>query len=287
MSRNPQRSHPHHLPIRMEQEHGPFDIIGDVHGCGDELEELLGKLGYTERETRPGLGLDSGPVYEHPAGRKAVFLGDLVDRGPRILDVLRIVHNMFTAKTGLSVTGNHDDKLLRLLRGRNVQLKHGLETTVAQLEDLPGDVKADFKHGLEDFLGALNHHLILDDGHLVVAHAGLKESLQGKPSDRTRSFALYGDTTGQTDEYGLPIRRDWAARYAGKALVVYGHTPVPEPKWSANAVNVDTGCIFGGHLTALRYPEREIVSVPAHRVYYESARPFPPNRKLQGAHVSA
>lgn len=265
-----------HMPFHLHGEHGPFDIIGDVHGCGDELEDLLLKLGYVVTQCHPGEGLHAGPVYRHPMGRKAVFLGDLVDRGPAIPHVLRIVYSMCAAGNAYSVIGNHDDKLLRLLNGRNVQIKHGLEETVAQIEALPADDRENFKRELARFLSGLNNHLILDDGNLVVAHAGIREDLQGKSSDRTRSFALYGDTTGEKDEYGLPVRRDWAAQYRGKALVVYGHTPVPAPEWAPNAVNVDTGCVFGGALSALRYPERELVSVPARHIYCESARPFEP-----------
>ncbi len=276
---------PAHMPFHIHGAHGPFDIIGDVHGCGDELEALLLKLGYVVVRLNPGAGLSGGPVYGHPQGRKVVFLGDLVDRGPKIPHVLRIASNMCASGNAYSVIGNHDDKLLRLLNGRNVQIKHGLEDTVAQIEALPDEDREPFKRELARFLSSLNNHLILDDGNLVVAHAGIREDLQGKSSDRTRSFALYGDTTGEKDEYGLPVRLDWAAHYRGKALVVYGHTPVPEPDWAPNAVNVDTGCVFGGALTALRYPEREVVSVPAGQIYCESARPFAP-AELRKARLS-
>ena len=105
--------------------------------------------------------------------------------------------------------------------------------------------------------------LCLDDGKLVVAHAGMKEEMQGRGSGKVRDFALYGETTGETDEFGLPVRYNWAAEYRGKAMVVYGHTPVPEPEWLNRTINIDTGCVFGGKLTALRYPEKELVSVPA------------------------
>ena len=111
------------------------------------------------------------------------------------------------------------------------------------------------------FLDGLISHYVLDDGRLVVAHAGLKEEMQGRGSGAVREFALYGDTTGETDEFGLPVRFNWAADYRGTAMVVYGHTPVPEPEWLNNTIDVDTGCVFGGRLTALRYPERELVSV--------------------------
>lgn len=257
-------------------ERGPFDIIGDVHGCCDELEVLLKELGYeagVEMVYEPGWG--GGPkVYSHPEGRKAVFVGDLVDRGPRVLDTLRIVRKMIEHGTGICVPGNHDMKLLRKLRGKKPQMTHGLEQTWSEIEALPEDVREPFCKELADFLDGLVSHYVLDDGKLVVAHAGMKEAYQGRGSGKVREFALYGETTGETDEFGLPVRYNWAAEYRGMATVVYGHTPVPEPGWLNRTVNIDTGCVFGGKLTALRYPEREFVSVAAKHTYCEPARPF-------------
>jgi protein phosphatase len=255
-------------------EAGPFDIIGDVHGCADELEELLELLGYQVTETRDGTSLAAGPVYSHPDGRKTVFLGDLVDRGPRVLDCLRIAHNMVDGETAFAVAGNHEAKLLRALNGRNVQVTHGLGQSLAEIDALDESDREQLVAELKPFLDGLISHYVLDRGRLVVAHAGLKESMQGRGSRAVREFALYGDTTGETDEFGLPVRLDWAADYRGQATVVYGHTPVPEPEWTNNTINIDTGCVFGGSLTALRYPERELVSVRARRTYYEPARPF-------------
>ncbi len=257
-------------------EHGPFDFIGDVHGCADELEELLDRLGYIAGVIPAGPALHSGRSYLHPAGRKAVFVGDLVDRGPRILDVLRIVHNMVQSGSALCVPGNHDMKLLRKLSGRDVQITHGLANTLAEIDALPDDVRGPFCNSAAEFLDNLVSHYVLDDGKVVVAHAGMKEEMQGRGSGKVRDFALYGETTGETDDFGLPVRHNWAAEYRGSAMVVYGHTPVPEPEWLNRTVNIDTGCVFGGKLTALRYPEREFVSVPAKQTYCEPARPFLP-----------
>jgi protein phosphatase len=261
--------------MRMHQEIGPFDIIGDIHGCCDELEHLLEKLGYEIAETRNGRDLASGPVYTHPEKRRAVFLGDLIDRGPRILDTLRLVFNMVQAGSALCVMGNHDDKLYRKLQGRNVQITHGLEMTMDELDALAAKTRGRLDKALKSFFSRLPHHMVLDGGKLVIAHAGLKEDLHGTVSGYTKAFALYGETTGMKDEYGLPIRGNWPEKYEGHALVVFGHTPVPEPLWINNTVDIDTGCVFGGRLTALRYPEQEMVSVVARKVYYESAKPFP------------
>lgn len=257
---------------------GPFDIIGDVHGCCSELEQLLQQLGYQPqpRETSDAWG---NVCYAHPEGRQAVFVGDLVDRGPRVVDTLRIVHNMVKAGAALCVPGNHDVKLLKKLQGKQVQITHGLAETLAELESLPLDVagREAFCGELATFLDSLVSHYVLDDGRLVVAHAGMKAELQGRASMRVRDFALYGETTGETDEFGLPVRYNWAAEYRGQAMVVYGHTPVPEAEWLNNTINIDTGCVFGGKLTALRYPERELVSVPAAQLYCEPVRPLFPD----------
>ncbi|MGH9126926.1 MAG: polynucleotide kinase-phosphatase [Acidimicrobiales bacterium] len=247
-------------------DHGPFDIIGDVHGCYDELVELLGALGYRIEE-----GPD-GPVASHPAGRRSFFVGDLVDRGPAVAAVLRLAMNMVASGKALCVPGNHEAKLLRALRGRNVTANHGLAESLAQLAVEPPE----FSVRVASFIDGLVSHLVLDGGDLVVAHAGLRADLQGRASAAVRSFALYGDTTGETDEFGLPVRYPWADDYRGRATVVYGHTPVPEPVWVNRTICVDTGCVFGGRLTALRYPEKELVSVPAHREYWAPARPLTP-----------
>lgn len=250
----------------LRHEHGPFDIIGDIHGCFDELHALLTKLGYE-------IARDNGSyAVRHPENRKAVFLGDLVDRGPKIPDVLKLVMSMTASGAALTVPGNHDMKLMRKLRGRDVQITHGLAESLQQLDQEPPALKDQ----VAEFIDQLVSHYVLDDGRLVVAHAGLKEQLQGRGSGKVRDFALYGETTGETDEFGLPVRYNWAAEYRGRAMVVYGHTPVPEPEWLNGTICIDTGCVFGGKLTALRYPERELVSVPALRMYYEPSKPFLP-----------
>jgi protein phosphatase len=267
-------------PLWNNRKHdtGPFDIIGDVHGCCGELSQLLQQLGYQIVEPSSASGFWDYPTYAHPEGRKAVFLGDLVDRGPRILDTLKLVRNMVAASTALCVPGNHDIKLLRKLSGKNVKINHGLEQTLAEIAALPDELRESAVSEISQFLDSLIGHYVLDGGKLVVAHAGMKAELQGRASVRVRDFALYGETTGEIDEFGLPVRYNWAAEYRGQAAVVYGHTPIPETEWLNNTVDIDTGCVFGGKLTALRYPEREFVSVAAAMIYCEPAKPiaFPP-----------
>ncbi|GAB2978221.1 polynucleotide kinase-phosphatase [Streptomyces pseudoechinosporeus] len=235
---------------------GPFDIIGDIHGCAAELDSLLGKLGYVD-------GV-------HPEGRTAVFVGDLVDRGPDSPGVLRRVMAMVTSGDALCVPGNHENKYGRHLKGRKVQHTHGLAETIEQME---GESE-EFKKQVREFIDGLVSHYVLDGGRLVVCHAGLPEKYHGRTSGRVRSHALYGDTTGETDEFGLPVRYPWAEEYRGRAAVVYGHTPVPTATWLNNTICLDTGAVFGGKLTALRWPERELVDVPAERVWYEPTKPL-------------
>lgn len=257
-------------------ERGAFDIIGDVHGCFDELQELLEKLGYkVERNAQNFFDVQS------PSNRKAVFVGDLVDRGTNSPDVLRLVMSMTRDGKAFCVPGNHDAKLFKYLSGRQVTVSHGLAETVAQLEN----ESPEFRHEIAEFIDSLVSHYVFDDGNLVVAHAGMKENLQGRGSGRVRDFALYGETTGETDEFGLPVRYNWAADYRGRATVVYGHVPTPNPEWLNNTICIDTGCVFGGKLTALRYPEKELVSVAAKQVYYEPQKPlFTPEKTLSAQH---
>jgi protein phosphatase len=157
-----------------------------------------------------------------------------------------------------------------------VQLSHGLERTVAQYAQ-EGEA---FRARSRDFLAGLPSYLWLDDGALVVAHAGLEETMLGRNTLPVRRFCLYGDISGKLDANGLPERFNWAIDYAGEPVVVYGHTPVKEPAWQGNSVCIDTGAVFGGALTALRWPEKETVSVPARQVYAPLRRGFglPPPR---------
>lgn len=247
------------------EETGPFDIIGDIHGCATELEELLEKLGYA-------VSTDENKTYSitPPEGRRVIYVGDLVDRGPRTPDVLRIVKSMVDAGTAFCVAGNHENKLVRALNGRNVKVNHGLAESLEQLDS----ETTVFKEEMRSFMDGLISHYVMDQGNLVVAHAGIREDMQGRSSGAVRAFCLYGETTGETDEFGLPIRYDWAREYRGKAKVVYGHTPVPDAEWVNGTICLDTGCVFGGKLTALRYPEMELVDVSAAEVYCEPVRPL-------------
>jgi len=258
-----------------------FDIIGDIHGCADELQALLVALGYSVTWTESNGS--RAPTVTAPEGRKVVFVGDLVDRGPNSPDVLRIAMQMVEASTAYAVMGNHDRKLVRWLDGRNVQTTHGLQRSIEQLTA----ESAEFRGRAREFLDGLRSHYWLDGGRLAVAHAGLKEEMIGRGSGAVREFALYGDTTGERDEYGLPVRRDWAAEYRGRTALVYGHVASTEAQWVNNTICIDTGCVYGGKLTALRWPEKELVSVPAAKTYYESERPLAQAQEARSAQAEA
>ncbi len=250
------------------REQGPFDIIGDVHGCADELVALLARLGYGVK--LEGAGEARRAVTSAPKGRRAVFVGDLVDRGPKSPDVVRIVHAMVAQGQAFAVIGNHDDRFLRWLKGHDVKLSHGLERTVDQFAR-ESDA---FKEETRAFLAKLPSYLWLDEGRLVVAHAGLKQGMLGRNTEAVRRFCLYGDISGALDAQGLPERFNWAVEYGGEPTVVYGHTPVAEPEWLNNTVCIDAACVFGGKLSALRWPEQEIVVVPAREAYAVLRRPL-------------
>jgi len=231
-----------------------YDVIGDIHGCLTEFTQLTEKLGYRWVHQLP----------IHPEQRTLVFVGDITDRGPSSVEMIRIVANLVEQGLALYVPGNHCNKLYRLLIGRNVQVAHGLETTVQELNQLDNRHREQIS---EQFIALYKKSpliLYLDQQQLVVCHAGVQENNLFKPlTSAMKSFALYGDTTGKKDANGLPERRDWARQYHGKPLIVYGHTPVVRPRWKNHTLNLDTGCAFGGMLSALRYPEMKLVAVPS------------------------
>lgn len=229
-----------------------YDVIGDIHGCYDELQKLINKLGYNQE--------DHG--FIHPKNRILVFLGDLTDRGPSSLEVIHFVYQVVVVqKTAKYVPGNHCNKLYRFFQGNNVQLKHGIETTVAEYERLSRTKQLEIRNKFMSLYEQAPLYLELNDVQAMVAHAGIKESLINKHDKKVKSFVLYGDVSGEVDKAGRPVRRDWAKHYNGSKWIVYGHTPVLEPRIINNTINIDTGCVFGNRLTAFRLPEKEIISI--------------------------
>ncbi len=228
-----------------------FDIIGDIHGCYDELIELVHKLGYVKR----------GMAYFHPDDRRLVSVGDIADKGDKNIDSLNFWINQVNYGGGMWVYGNHCFKFYRYLIGNKVKLTHGIEKTVKEFNNLPSDEKELFKDRFIKCYEGRCHYIMLDNKKLIVVHGCLKEKDIGNFGKSIKTRCLYGDITGEFDENGKPIRNDWAKEYNGKSLIVYGHTAVKEAEIINNTIDIDTGCVYGGKLTAFRYPEREIVQV--------------------------
>ncbi len=246
---------------------GPFDLIGDVHGCDAELAAILDQLGY---------GADNGAPLVHPEGRTVVFLGDIVDRGPRVPAVIRRVSELLRAGSALFVPGNHDERLAAYLMGEELTPAYGMEHTIAQLEALDAGTREDaIERFLELYLAA-PPYLWLDDGKLVAVHGGLEEEMIGTFDAAIWHMCLQGKVGEDTSGLGIPRRIDWARDYRGDALVAYAHTPVPDAVFVHNTINLDQGCVFGAALSALRYPELEVVHVDAARPYYLPAGMAPP-----------
>lgn len=237
-----------------------FDIVGDVHGCSDELHSLLEVLGYRFS------GQDNA---HHPEGRQLILAGDMVNRGPDTPAVLQLAINMVSSGAALCVMGNHDQKLLSYWKGES-KASEELTASLAQFQDK----SESFRRQAMEFLQSLPAYLKLNDRRLIVAHAGLKEFLQKEDSPRAKEFAIHGELTGEVDANGKAIRYKWAADYRGEAVVVYGHTPVRESAWLNRTINIDTGCVYGGKLTALRFPEMTLASVNAAHTYFQRRKPI-------------
>lgn len=235
-----------------------IDIIGDIHGCFTEFVQLTKQLGYS---------WDNG-VPLHPNGRILGFVGDLTDRGPQSLKMIEIIFELvIVQKKALYAPGNHCNKLYRYFSGNHVTISHGLETTVAEFEALPTREQKIIRKKFIDLYEHSPLYVIADQGKLIIAHAGIRKDYIGKSNKKVKTFVLYGDITGAKHPDGSPLRRDWAQYYDGEPWIIYGHTPVMEPRQVHHTFNIDTGCIFGGKLTALRYPEFELVSVPSTMPY--------------------
>ena len=276
------------LRILPTDDQPPFDIIGDVHGCVDELRALLGQLGYES----------AGVGYTHPLGRRVVFVGDLIDRGPGSVAVLEIALAMQASGVALSALGNHDARFLRWLSGRKVRTTFGLAQTIAELDALPAGARDGLQRRIQRLFNETPGYLILDGGRLVVTHGGILDRMIGAWDGETASMCLYGDVEGYTRS-GKPIRRDWAshrnipeptkehkeykeykasdrvaADETGEQIapyIVYGHNVVPALRWVNRTLDLDTGCVYGGHLSALQYPELAWLQVPALREYARHA----------------
>ena len=236
-----------------------FDIIGDVHGCYDELLALLAPLNWA---------LDENGVFRNTVNpeRTLVFCGDLGDRGPNSLGVFTAVRKSIEAGTAKCVRGNHENKAGKYFVKKNTKLRGGLETTVKEIEAAGWSEDEQTAFGQWCLSLPAWIKLELPDGSpLVVVHACLPFNLEDPKSE---GKAIYGIPTGY-DANGFPTRLDWAQKYRGKATVVHGHDVIGlEPRLLNKVWNLDTGGVFGGRLTCLQLPEEKIHQIDCQK-YWE------------------
>ncbi|WP_400164743.1 metallophosphoesterase [Brevibacillus sp. TJ4] len=241
------------------------DIIGDVHGCYDEFIQLLHKLGYEP---------DRSDIYRHKDGRKLLSLGDITSRGPYSIKMLQFFIRHTAAKAAEMVDSNHGWKIARWLDGRPVTLAHGdekVEEEFRQYQQEHGSKKAEMlKDQSRRLLFSSPSHMMIKQNEEVVAvavHAGILDDYIGVDAPVVHTFCRYGNVAGVGPD-GRPIRLDWAQeRKVSRPLIVWGHDPRPQPERKNGTVNIDQGCVFGGMLTAYRFPEDELISVPAQSNY--------------------
>ncbi len=207
-----------------------------------------------------------------------IFLGDLVDRGPTSSACCASRwgwwHPVRLSPCGATTRA----KLVRALRGARVTPTHGLAETLAQLA---GET-AEFREGVATFCYDLVSHLVLDDGRLVVAHAGLKEQYQGRASGRVRALRPLRRDDRRDRRVRPPRALPWARTYRGSAVVLYGHTPVPRVEWINNTACLDTGWCSGGAA-----PERHAVSRARGRLGPRGARLVRARRRSSPTRPSA
>lgn len=241
-----------------------IDIIGDIHACYEEFIELIEKLGYKKNKD---------DLYLHPQGRKILSLGDIMSRGPESLKTMMFFLNHIENGQAYMTDSNHGWKIARWLDGRKVQLKHGdekVEEEFIKYEIQFGVVKTnELKQKIKELLmKAPSHYILMENGvdTVVCTHAGIKDEYIGKETPKIKNFCRYGDVEGM-DETGKPIRKDWFSHHNNKLLIIWGHDPKPEPFVFNNTINIDQGVVFGGKLTAFRYPEREFIFLDATKDY--------------------
>ncbi|MCH8474586.1 MAG: metallophosphoesterase [Opitutales bacterium] len=206
-------------------------VIGDVHGCLNELEDLLNDLRLRESD-------------------KLLFLGDLINNGPDSHGVVKLVRHLGAT----SLLGNHERRLLWFRRtGNPAILKKQDHRTVAEL------TKKDWI-----FMAKMPLTWQSPDGSLVLAHGGFLPHLPWK----TQNATVVTNLKFLPPEAHPPHpRTHWAEMWKGPPLVVYGHTPRPAVDYRRWSIGIDTGCYQGGQLTAFIWPEKSFRQVPARRKY--------------------
>jgi hypothetical protein len=209
-------------------------VVGDIHGCYDELMELMEKVDVGEKD-------------------RVICVGDLITKGPKSKEVLEL---FMTDPRFSSVIGNHDLALRRKWNGEDIELKPAQRETHKALRDQ--------KDAYASFFNRLPFTIDLDT-HLVV-HAGLRPNVElysQTTGDMTRLRTLGPD---RESAEGTP----WYHVYYGEKIVLFGHWPAPEPRRGKKAIGLDTGCVYGYQLTAYIIEEDEFVNVTAKTAYDKS-----------------
>jgi len=218
-------------------------IVGDVHGCREELEDLLEESGWED-------------------GDQLVLVGDLVAKGPDSLGVIRLVREL----EGRAVRGNHDQHCLKWWDAKRAG---GELPTLKPAHQRVADELTD-----EDWqwLAALPLWIELPEHDALVVHAGLLPDLpleDQDPDDLMNMRSILDDgTASRSNEEGTP----WASVWPGPRLVVFGHDAVRGLQNRPHSVGLDTGCVYGGWLTGLWVPRRDLVSVPARGTYAQPGK---------------
>jgi hypothetical protein len=212
-------------------------VVGDIHGCYDELQDLLALVGFS--------GAD-----------RLICVGDLVVKGERSREVLDL---FMTDARFASVLGNHDRAVMRALRGEQIELKQTQEKCVAELSHQGGRYA--------QYLSSLP--LWLDLGAYAVVHAGVRPGVALSAQDVEDLTELRTLGPDRTSRAGVP----WYDIYEGEKVILFGHWPAGHPRRGPSALGLDTGCVYGYELTAFILEENQLVSVPARRAYSGSAEP--------------
>lgn len=249
-------------PLYLNIDNG-FDIIGDIHGCYDEMLQLLKTLGYEQQND----------LYIHPAGRRLISVGDIMSRGPKSIATMQFWLKQTEANLSFMTDSNHGWKIARWLRGQQVTLNHGDELVEQEFiayeqshsAEETTDLKKRFAHML---LNAPSHYILTqnDRTKAIVTHAGIKDHYISKQSKVISDFCRYGDIQ-QTDRLSKPIRGDWFINHKTSELIIWGHDVKVQPFKANRTINIDQGVVFGGELTALQFPELKFKSIKAFNNY--------------------
>src|SRR5215467_1521790 len=206
-------------------------VVGDIHGCFDELTELLG-------------------LFNLQSDDRVIAVGDLITKGPKNREVLDL---LMSDPRFSSVVGNHDRKIRQKLRGEPVRLNKDQRRVLKEFGSDPGPYEA--------FLRSLP--FTIDLGAHLIVHAGIRPGVdldRQMASDMTEIRTMGGDPLQRR---GIP----WYRVYRGPQTILFGHWPAKQPRRAPYAIGLDTGCVYGGTLTAYVVETAEFIRVPARQKY--------------------